>query len=486
MSKNILLITRELVPFFYGGIGTLFMAMANLFRRSGHSIGILSLRPEGFERELIDSYYNDVALFFLERTDLPHQARYSPSGGNISSYNLSYSLAVAATFERIYEAVRPDLVIAPDFGAEALVLLLRKAVGRYPSTRFLLHLSGGLHESLSIYEAGAGERFASELVEPQNRLTCSMENICLRLADEIITPTNVAWREVAQRLEIHVKSVHQVPNLFTGKVGCSPLPQPSAESKPMLLFIGRLDRHKGADRLLKVFIRFLAKYGTGTRLVLLGRDCYWKEYESSFLEEWAGKIPSAYEQAIEFKGQVDHAKVEEYLAAATLCLFPSRWEVFGNVCLEAMAAGVPVLVAQGTGMEEVIGEELARFAVDFSATETVVDALQGFFTDTASHECIRKAVRRRADEIVQQGEAGYTKLVDLHPSGHGQESALSTTLAEIPCLLGAMNDITRSLERDMDRIIEYYGPSEKKVKSIIQDGGKCFSSLFDRFPFFKQ
>jgi len=486
MPKNILLITREVVPFYYGGIGTLFMSIANLFRRSGHSTGILTLRPEDFDRERFDAYYDDVALFFIEQLELRNQARYSPSGGNVSSFNLSYALAVAATFERIYDAVRPDLVIAPDFGAEALVLLLHKASGRYPNTRFLLHLSGGLHESLSIYEAGVGERFASELLEPQNRLSCSMENICLHLADEIVTPTTVAWREVAQRLEINGKVVHQIPNLFAGEIRPDRFPQSSGNGEPILLFIGRLDRHKGADRLLQVFIRYLEKYGTGARLVLLGRDCYWKEHEGCFLEEWGDKIPPACEQAIEFKGQVDHAQVEEYLATATLCLFPSRWEVFGNVCLEAMAAGVPVFVSQGTGLEEVIGEALAQFAVDFSATEAAVDAIHGFLTDTSSHQSLRKAVRERADEIVQLGEVGYAGLVEMHPAGKVQEAAYSSTLAEIPMLLGAMNDITGSLERDMDRVIEYYGPSEDKVKGIVQGRCKRFFSLFDRVPFFKQ
>ncbi|MBM9513014.1 glycosyltransferase family 4 protein [Desulfogranum marinum] len=484
MSKNILLITREIVPFYYGGIGTLFMSMANLFRRSGHCTGILTLRPEDFDRERFDAYYDDVALFFLEQVDFRNQARYSPSGGNISSFNLSYSLAVAATFERIYDTVRPDLVIAPDFGAEALVLLLQKAAGRYPSTRFLLHLSGGLHESLSIYEGGAGERFSSELLEPQNRLSCSMENMCLRLVDEIVTPTRVAWLEVAQRLKITDKVVHQIPNLFAGEIHPQQLPQSSRDREPVLLFIGRLDRHKGADRLLQVFIRYLEKYQTGARLVLLGRDCYWKEYEGFFLEQWEGGIPQGYEQAIEFKGQVDHAQVEEYLATATLCLFPSRWEVFGNVCLEAMAAGVPVFVAQGTGLEEVIGEELAQFAVDFSDTETVVDAIDGFLSDTASHEATRKAVRERAIDIVQSGEVGYAGLVDVASVTKKQEAACQSAFGEIPTLLGAMNDITRSLEQDMDRIIEYYGPSEDKVKGIVQCREKRFFSFLDRIPFF--
>jgi glycosyltransferase involved in cell wall biosynthesis len=44
--------------------------------------------------------------------------------------------------------------------------------------------------------------------------------------------------------------------------------------------------------------------------------------------------------------------VAEFLGHCDLILIPSRWEPFGLVCLEAKAAGKPVLVAQVDGLPE--------------------------------------------------------------------------------------------------------------------------------------
>ena len=43
-----------------------------------------------------------------------------------------------------------------------------------------------------------------------------------------------------------------------------------------------------------------------------------------------------------------------YLSISKVCIFPSIWEAFGYVALEAMSAGVPVIVSKGSGLEEIV------------------------------------------------------------------------------------------------------------------------------------
>ncbi|OEU68832.1 MAG: hypothetical protein BA863_05000 [Desulfovibrio sp. S3730MH75] len=460
------------------------MAIANLLRAEGHCVALLINRPVDFEASIFQEYYNDIELFFIEGKGLGSEKRYSPSGGNVSAYNLAYSIAVEEAFGKIYTSFKPDIVIAADFGAELLAVLLQRAGGKYPAARFMLHLSGGLHEALAVYEGGTGEEFSSELEEPQNRLTCSMENLCLKLVDEIITPTEIAWEEVTRRLDIKNKVVHTIPNLQGDKLQTANSLASSDTAEKNILFIGRLDRHKGADRILRVFMRYLEKYGGGTRLILLGRDCYWKEYGRSFLEEWNEKIPYAWKSFIEFKGQVSHVYVKEYLATSMVCLFPSRWEVFGNVALEAMAAGVPAFVSKGTGLEEVVGKDLASFALDFEETETSANALHDFLSDRDAQAYVKRIVRKRAFRVINNGETGYKKLVTTEPRNNSvnEQSLLFT---ELPHLLKAVTEITGALATDADRVAQYCGFSEEKIKHIVQGKERKSSSLLGRLPFVK-
>src|SRR5262249_36223654 len=56
--------------------------------------------------------------------------------------------------------------------------------------------------------------------------------------------------------------------------------------------------------------------------------------------------------------------VEAVLAAADVACAPSRQEAFGNVVLEACAAGVPVVTSRRAGAAELLDGALASLVVD--------------------------------------------------------------------------------------------------------------------------
>jgi len=56
--------------------------------------------------------------------------------------------------------------------------------------------------------------------------------------------------------------------------------------------------------------------------------------------------------------------VEAVLAAADVVCVPSRQEAFGNVVLEACAAGVPVVTSRRAGAAELLAGPLAELVVD--------------------------------------------------------------------------------------------------------------------------
>ncbi|MBI4712954.1 MAG: glycosyltransferase family 4 protein [Planctomycetes bacterium] len=67
-------------------------------------------------------------------------------------------------------------------------------------------------------------------------------------------------------------------------------------------------------------------------------------------------------EQVVFAGPQD--RIEQYYAASDIFLFPTLYEPFGTVCLEAMASGLPVVTSRSCGASEIMTDSLDSFVVD--------------------------------------------------------------------------------------------------------------------------
>ena len=146
--KRILIVTSELVPFQYGGIGTQFKSLAALFKRHGYRVYLLARKPDNYNEALYKSHYGETPIFFV---DAPPIRTWPPR-------HFIYAAEVARRFDEIYPEIRPDLVILADFDAEGLFVLLRSGTGSYGDTEFLLTINGMNSEMISVSEGGGPKR----------------------------------------------------------------------------------------------------------------------------------------------------------------------------------------------------------------------------------------------------------------------------------------------------------------------------------------
>jgi len=105
----------------------------------------------------------------------------------------------------------------------------------------------------------------------------------------------------------------------------------------MLLFVGRLTWIKGVHNLLQAMPLVLREY-PNTKLVILG-----KGDEQKDIEETADRLNMKENVVYRFDFVPEEERILHY-AAADLCVFPSFYEPFGIVSLEAMAMEKPVVV----------------------------------------------------------------------------------------------------------------------------------------------
>jgi len=133
----------------------------------------------------------------------------------------------------------------------------------------------------------------------------------------------------------------------------------------VVLFVGTGFRRKGLDRLLGLWNSPELK---GIVLLVVGGDARLARYR----RRWAGS-------GVLFVGP--QSRVEDYYAAADLFILPSIQEAFGNVVLEALAAGLPVVTVPGLGSTDELDGEL----------------MEGLLTDADDPEEIKRRLLRQLD-----------------------------------------------------------------------------------------
>lgn len=122
-----------------------------------------------------------------------------------------------------------------------------------------------------------------------------------------------------------------------------------------LIFLGRLDKIKGAHTAIKV-----AK-ATGNKLILAGNKPHTPDNLQYFETEIAPLIDG---EQIKYVGALNDTEKNYWLQQSKALLFPIEWdEPFGMVMVEAMACGTPVVAFKKGSVPEVIKEGINGFIV---------------------------------------------------------------------------------------------------------------------------
>jgi glycosyltransferase involved in cell wall biosynthesis len=112
----------------------------------------------------------------------------------------------------------------------------------------------------------------------------------------------------------------------------------------VVMFVGSLIERKGIDLLLAAWEKVSADSPDAT-LVMVGPNEFADDpTAAAFLEDHLGRLSEGARRRVLQAGV--RPDVEEYLRAADLFAFPSRREGFGTVMIEAMATGLPCVVAE--------------------------------------------------------------------------------------------------------------------------------------------
>jgi len=118
------------------------------------------------------------------------------------------------------------------------------------------------------------------------------------------------------------------------------------DDEKVVFFVGRLVREKGVQVLIESAPSILHAF-PNAKFVIAGKGPM--EGELHYRARAMGL-----EDKILFTGYIDDETRNKLYSVSTVAVFPSLYEPFGIVALEAMAAGTPVVVSDTGGLSEIV------------------------------------------------------------------------------------------------------------------------------------
>ena len=205
----------------------------------------------------------------------------------------------------------------------------------------------------------------------------------MKRAKAIITVSNFSRQEILRHYEIRADQVHVV------RSGVHVPPDGLPSTTPLVLYVGSLFNRRHLPTLIQAFAKVRMSV-PNAELVIVGNDQTHPKQNLLAIAEAAGV-----KDHVVLRAYVPEAELKALYQRARAFAFLSEYEGFGMPPLEALASGVPIVVADTALARELYGE-VASF-VDPNDVEGVATAIVGLLTDQG----LREHVLRRAAALVK-------------------------------------------------------------------------------------
>jgi glycosyltransferase involved in cell wall biosynthesis len=181
-----------------------------------------------------------------------------------------------------------------------------------------------------------------------------------------------------------------------------------ANGEPVIGFVGRLVMEKGLD-VFSDTIEILERRQVRHRVLVVG--------EGPARDWFEKRLPGAI-----FVGHQTGAELGRAVASMDMLFNPSVTETFGNVTLEAMAVGLPVVAAIATGSQSLVVDGVTGRLIRAGAIEAFAEALARYCVDegersTAGQAGSAAARRFGWDEVNQHLIDSYCRVIRQHAAG---------------------------------------------------------------------
>ncbi|MCP4309314.1 MAG: glycosyltransferase family 4 protein [bacterium] len=330
---------------------------------------------------------------------------------------------VLAPFLARHRAARFDVVEAREYGGDIKLIL-----DKVPDLPRVVKLATAQYQIAAINEAyitvAAKVRFLAGGIrrgriprpywgryDPAN----DSEMRITLAADEVTSPSRALLDLTAKTWPIDAERAVVVPHVFTPDARLLALGP--ARHSGFVTFIGRLEVRKGVLELARAIPIVLEVYPEA-RFRFVGRvlpnPATGRPLDLD-IRRLAGPMAA---DRIEFTGAVSNSCIPDFLSDTVVGVFPSYWEAFGFVCLEAMSAACGIVGSSAGGMAEIIEDGRTGLLVPPRAPKAIARAVVELLENPERRIAMGRAAREYvlttyAPEVIAPlQEASYRRAIE--------------------------------------------------------------------------
>ncbi len=393
-----------------GGIATYVYQASQMLRARGHEVEVFA----GSRDRTSTTSEGGVKVHRLQTMD----------------FN-SFAEPIGKVFADRHEVVSFDVLDGPELGANA-----REATRLVPDIPFVLklHTPSRLLLQLNYYQAKThwmrkaywylaclkhrlqpvwgyapdGAAYYRKVIEAD-----TIEHEHALQADEIATPSHALGHWVTEEWGLNPDRISHVPYPFT--LNSNFLTIPANTHTHVVSFIGRLEVRKGVLDLAEAIPIILERH-PDVKFRFVGAS---EPSPNSRLtmRQYLEKRLRAYQSSLEFVGAVAPEAIPTLLANTDICVFPSLWENFPCVCLEAMAAARAIVGSEAGGMSEMLDAGKVGRLIPPGSAAAIAQQVIDLLDDDHARISLGKAARNHLlaeyniDKIGERQEASYLRAI---------------------------------------------------------------------------
>ena len=392
---KILMLTWEYPPRIVGGIARVVHDLSKRLIKDGHEVHVITYREEE-----LTAYENDKGVH-VHRVD-----NYMIKPNNFVDWimQLNFNM-VAKANQLILKEGNFDVIHAHDWLVAYSAKTLKNSYGT--------PLVGTIHAT----EAGRNSGIHNE----DQRYVNDTEWMLTYESSEVIVNSKFMKSELQRLFGLPYEKINVVSNginmtTYNGvERDYEFRRQYAADNEKIILFMGRLVYEKGVQNLISAMPKILESYGDA-KLLIAGKGGMLEDLEAQARNMGLG-------DKVYFTGYLDAKKVSKMYKCADVSVFPSTYEPFGLVALEAMLAGVPTVVSDIGGLDEIVEHGSDGLKAYAGNANSIADSILALLHQPELCQSIVKKARQKV-----KNEYTWAKIAqDTHFT---YQKAICQTMAE--------------------------------------------------------
>lgn len=375
---NIVYVCREFGPVTGGGIGTYIYNACMAMAARGHGVFLLTDCFHEGNLELLPEGIQLVA---------PLATRNNRTGSFVSPHH-EYSYRVYDTLKEFASKEHLDVVEFAEFGVEGFASIRgKRLLGDFAATKLVVKLHT---PSSLLYQINEDRR-----LHVDSLCDYTMEDYCVTYADMVTSPSLSLGQYFEKR--VGRQDILQCPY---------PMELPSKgkarrfteKQVRRVRLIGSIQVRKGIDTFIKAAVKVL-RHDADFLFEIWGADRNALLFGKKYSDITRRLIPDDLQEKIVFAGEVPYSEIPALFNDSCFCVYPSRWENWANVCLEAMSYGCVVLASKNGGMSEMIEHGKSGFVIDPLDPDDIAETILGHYKKNTLLEEISHCAVLRSSEI---------------------------------------------------------------------------------------